>query len=159
RVRLVLAATLGGNYGVYSGFELCEASAIPNKEEYAGSEKYQLKAWNWDDPHNIREDIRRINALRRTSPALQQFTNVRFYNAWNDNIIYYGKATADRSNFLLFAVNLDPHQAHGAHFEVPLWEFGLPDDASIDVEDMITGQRFMWSGKVQHMLLAPQSNP
>jgi starch synthase (maltosyl-transferring) len=159
RVRLVLAATLGGNYGVYSGFELCEAAALPGKEEYANSEKYELKAWNWDDPRNIREDIRRINALRRSSPALQQFANVKFYNAWNDNILYYAKATEDLSDFLLFAVNLDPHHAHGAHFEVPLWEFGLDDGASIEVEDVLSGQRFTWTGKVQHMLLDPNHNP
>jgi starch synthase (maltosyl-transferring) len=159
RTRFMLAATLGGNYGIYSGFELCEATPLPGKEEYANSEKYQLKVWNWDDPRNIRDDIRRINALRRSSPALQQFANVQFYNAWNDNILYYGKATDDLSECLLFAVNLDPHQAHGAHFEVPLWTFGLDDTASIDVEDVLTGNRFTWTGKVQHMWLDPNENP
>ncbi len=159
RVRLVLAASLGGNYGVYSGFELCESAAVPGKEEYADSEKYQLKAWNWNDPANIREDIKRMNALRHASPALQQFANVKFYNAWNDNILYYAKATHDLSDVLLFAVNLDPHNPQGAHFEVPLWEFGLEDDASIEVEDMVAGDRFTWTGKVQHVLLDPQENP
>jgi starch synthase (maltosyl-transferring) len=159
RVRLVLAASLGGNYGIYSGFELCEAAAIPGKEEYADSEKYQLKAWNWNDPANIREDIKRMNALRHASPALQQFANVKFHNAWNHNILYYSKSTPDRSDFLLFAVNLDPHNPQGAHFEVPLWEYGLGDDASIEAEDMVSGHRFTWTGKVQHMLLDPQQNP
>lgn len=87
---------------------------------------------------------------------MQNFCNVTFYNAWNDNIIYYGKATADKSDFLLFAVNLDPINAQGAHFEVPLWEFALPDDASIEVENLLTGERFTWAGKVQHMLLDPK---
>jgi starch synthase (maltosyl-transferring) len=159
RVRFVLAATLGGNYGIYSGFELCEGTPLPGKEEYADSEKYQLKAWNWDDPRNIREDISRINALRRSSRALQQFADVQFFNAWNDNILYYAKATPDRRDFLLFAVNLDPHEAQGAHFEVPLWEFGLADDASIEVEDVLSGHRFTWTGKVQHMRLDPNENP
>jgi starch synthase (maltosyl-transferring) len=159
RVRLVLAASLGGNYGVYSGFELCESAAIPGKEEYADSEKYQLKAWNWNDPANIREDIKRMNALRHASPALQQFANVKFYNAWNDNILYYAKATPDLSDFLLFAVNLDPHNPQGAHFEVPLWEFGLGDDASIEAEDLVSGHRFTWTGKVQHVLLDPDEHP
>lgn len=159
RIRFVLAATLGSNYGIYSGFELCEAAALSGKEEYANSEKYELKAWNWDDPQNIRDDIRHINALRRSSPALQQFANVKFYNAWNDNILYYGKATADLDDFLLFAVNLDAHHAHGAHFEVPLWEFGLDDSASIEAEDVLSGQRLTWTGKVQHMWLDPEQNP
>jgi starch synthase (maltosyl-transferring) len=159
RVRLILAATLGGNYGINNGFELCEATSLPGKEEYADSEKYEIKAWDWDRAGHIRDDIRFINALRRSSAALQQFDNTVFYNAWNDNILYYGKATADKSEFLLIAVNLDPHSAHDADFEVPLWELGLPDHASIEVEDVASGHRFTWTGKVQHMRLDPNDQP
>jgi starch synthase (maltosyl-transferring) len=155
QARLILAATLACNYGVYNGFELCEGRPIPGKEEYLDSEKYEIKAWDWDRPGHIRDDIRLINRLRREHPALQQFQNLNFYNAWNDHILYYGKFTAEKESFVLVAVNLDPHNAQGCHFEVPLWEFGLPDEASIDVEDLVTGQRFTWTGKVQHMLLEP----
>jgi starch synthase (maltosyl-transferring) len=159
RSRLVLAATLAGNYGVYSGFELCEATPVPGKEEYLNSEKYEIKAWDWDRPEHIRPDIRLINKLRREHPALQEFANLAFYNAWNDNILYYGKMTPAKDDFLLFAVNLDPHHPQGAHFEAPLWEFGLPDEASIEAEDLVTGHRFTWTGKVQHMWLDPQERP
>ena len=84
QVRLVLAASLGGNYGVYSGFELCEATPVPGKEEYLNSEKFEIKAWDWERPGNIRPDIALMNRLRRERPALQSFANVTFYNAWND---------------------------------------------------------------------------
>jgi starch synthase (maltosyl-transferring) len=159
QARLLLAATLAGNYGIYSGFELCEATPLPDKEEYLNSEKYELKAWDWDRPGNIREDISLINRLRREHPALQQFTNLRFYNAWNDQIIYYGKWTDDKSDFILVAVNLESRSPQGAHFEVPLWEFGFPDEAAVDVEDLVSGGRFTWTGKVQHMLLDPHQRP
>jgi starch synthase (maltosyl-transferring) len=159
QARLVLAATLACNYGMYSGFELCEARALPGKEEYADSEKYEIKARDWNIEGNIREDISLLNRVRNTHRALQQFTNLRFYNAWNDQIIYYGKATPDLSDFLLVAVNLDPHKTQAAHFEVPLWEFGLPDSASIGVENLITGTRFTWTGKVQQMVLDPRERP
>jgi len=159
QVRLVLATTLGTNYGVYNGFELCEAAAMPGKEEYLNSEKYEIRAWDWDRPGNIKPDIMFVNMLRRENPALRQLTNLKFYNAWNDNILYYGKYTDDLSNFLLFAVNLDPHHPQGAHFEVPLWEFGLPDDAMIEAEDLVTGQPFTWTGKIQHMFLDPHQRP
>jgi starch synthase (maltosyl-transferring) len=159
QIRLFLAATLGTNYGIYSGFELCEATAVPGKEEYLNSEKYELKVWDWNRPGHIKEDVRRLNVLRQTSPALQTFANVTFYSAWNDNILYYAKMTPDRRDFLLFAVNLDPHNAQGAHFEVPLWEFGLPDDATIQAEDLVIGQHFSWTGKVQHMWLDPKERP
>ncbi|WP_423738615.1 alpha-1,4-glucan--maltose-1-phosphate maltosyltransferase [Chelativorans petroleitrophicus] len=156
QVRLFLAATLGGNYGVYSGFELCEAEALPGREEYLNSEKYEIRAWDWDRAGNIKTDIAFVNRLRRENPALRQFTNLKFYNAWNDSILYYGKFTDDLSNFLLFAVNLDPHNPQGAHFEVPLWEFGLPDDATIEAEDLVTGEPFAWTGKMQHMFFDPR---
>jgi starch synthase (maltosyl-transferring) len=159
RTRLVLAASLGGNYGVYSGFELCEATPVPGKEEYLDSEKYEIRAWDWHRPGNIRDDIRLMNRLRAERPALQSFANVTFYNAWNDQILYYGKKTPDRQDFVLFAVNLDPHNGQGADFEVPLWEFGLPDEASIDAEDLVTGNRFTWRGKIQHVWLDPEHNP
>ncbi len=159
QVRALLASTLSPVWGMYNGFELCEARAIPGKEEYLDSEKYEIRAWDWDRPGHIRDDIALFNRLRREHPALWELTNLEFYNAWNDNILYYGKMTAELDDFLLFAVNLDPHHAHGCHFEVPLWKFGLPDDAAIGVEDLVDGTRFVWHGKIQHLWLDPQVRP
>jgi len=42
-VRSTLAATLSSNWGIYSGFELCEAQPLAGREEYLDSEKYQLR--------------------------------------------------------------------------------------------------------------------
>ena len=159
RIRLVLAATLAGNYGLYNGFELCEASALPGKEEYLDSEKYEIRAWDWDREGNIKDDVRLVNRLRRNNPALQQLRNLTFLNAWNDQILYFMKYSDDRSNVILVAVSLDPHRPQGAHFEVPLWEFGLSDDATIRVEDLAAGGEFTWTGKVQHMWLDPNVQP
>lgn len=159
RVRALLAATLSPAWGMYNGFELCEARAMPGREEYLDSEKYEIRAWDWDRPGHIRDDIARFNRLRRAHPALWSLTGLEFYNAWNDNILYYGRMTADLKDFLLFAVNLDPHHAHGCLFEVPLWKFGLPDDASVGVEDLVHGTRFVWHGKIQHLWLDPQVQP
>lgn len=159
QTRLVLAATLGGNYGIYNGFEISEAQAVPGKEEYLNSEKYEIRTWDMDQPDNIQWDIRFMNHLRRENPALQDLTNLKFYQCWNDNILYYGKKTEDLSSFLLFHVCLDPHNEQGADFEVPLWEFGLPDDGSIEVEDMVTRHRFTWHGKYQHIHLNPHAKP
>jgi starch synthase (maltosyl-transferring) len=154
-IRAALAATLSGLWGVYNGFELCESEAIPGKEEYANSEKYQLRAWDWDRPGNIVSEITALNRLRRQNPALQTHRGVTFLLARNDAILYYEKATADRSNVVLVAVSLDPHQAQEAEFEVPLWSWKLPDQASLNVEDLLSGDRFAWHGKTQHMRLAP----
>jgi starch synthase (maltosyl-transferring) len=159
KARLVLAATLSPVYGIYNGFELCEATPIPGKEEYLNSEKYEIKAWDWDRPGNIKDDVRLINEIRRNNPALWRFTNLTFLNAWNDNIIAYYKMSAARDNLVIVAVNLDPHTPHGANFEVPLWEFGLPDSASTEAVDLVEDKRFTWNGKVQHVWLDPGERP
>jgi starch synthase (maltosyl-transferring) len=156
-IRAALAATLSGLWGVYNGFELCEATPVqPGKEEYKDSEKYQLRAWDWDRPGNIVAEITQLNRLRRENPALQSHLNVRFHNAFNDTVLYYEKATPDRSNVVLVAVSLDPFQAQEADFEIPLWEWGLRDDAALPATDLLTGERFTWHGKTQHLRLTPE---
>jgi starch synthase (maltosyl-transferring) len=155
QVRAVLAATLSGLFGVYSGFELCEAEPVPGKEEYWESEKYEVKPRDWQRAGNIIEDIARLNRLRRAFPALQTHLNVSFYNAWNDQILYYGKRAPGGSEIILVAVNLDPHNAQECDFEIPLWEFGLGDHDRLDVEDLVGGGRFRWQGKIQHLWLDP----
>jgi starch synthase (maltosyl-transferring) len=159
RTRAVLASTLSPLWGLYSGFELCEATPIPGREEYLDSEKYEIRAWDWDRPGNIREDVTRLNRIRRENPAMWDFTNLDFHPAWNDNVLVYSKITETRDNAILIAVNLDPRQAHGCNFEIPLWRFGLDDNATIGVEDLVSGSRFVWTGKVQHVWLDPQHNP
>ncbi|WP_239025316.1 alpha-1,4-glucan--maltose-1-phosphate maltosyltransferase [Rhodoligotrophos defluvii] len=155
QARLVLAATLTTVYGIYNGFELCEAAALPGREEYLDSEKYEIRAWDWDRPGNIRADVALVNRIRRENPALWSFANLAFLNCWNDQIIAYYKITAERDNCIVVAVNLDPHDTQSAAFEIPLWAFGLPDHASIDVVDLVTGSRFTWTGKVQSVTLDP----
>jgi starch synthase (maltosyl-transferring) len=159
KMRAVLAATLSSVYGLYSGYELCEGTPIPGREEYLNSEKYEIKAWDWDRPGNIRSYITRLNKIRRENPALHEYDNLRFYGAHDDNILYYGKMTKAKDNFILIAVNLDPNGAHGGTIEVPLWELGLPDSAHVEVEDLLTGGRFFWYGKFQQVHLDPQTNP
>ena len=97
--------------------------------------------------------------MRAEEPAMKDFRNLAFYNFYNENILYYGKRTQDRSSFLLFIVSLDPHNPQGGHFEVPLWEFGLPDNGSLKVEDLTDGRQFVWQGKVQHWWIAPSQRP
>jgi starch synthase (maltosyl-transferring) len=157
--RFLLAATLSGAYGIYNGFELCEATPVPGREEYLDSEKYEIKAWDWDGTGHIRDFIGRVNRIRRENPALHDHLNVEFYNAWNEQVLVYGRMTAQRDNVILIAVNLDPDSPQDAHFEVPLWRLGLPDHAGVDVEDLLTGSAFRWTGKIQHVRLDPAHNP
>ena len=159
QARLVLAATLNPLYGIYNGYELAEAAAIPGKEEYLNSEKYEIKTWDWDRPGHIKDDIRRINRIRRNNPALWRFNNLTFLNAWNDNIIAFYKLSLTRENLVVVAVNLDPHNTQAANFEIPLWEFGLTDTASVEAVDLTDDRRLTLTGKVQHVSLDPRIRP
>ncbi len=158
-IRAALAATLSGLWGMYSGFELCEADALPGKEEYQDSEKYQIKPRDWQAPGNIIAEISRLNHIRQTNPALHSHLGLRFYQAFNDQVLYYGKATPDLENFILVAVSLDPHRPQEAHFEVPLWEFGLPDHGYLEAEELMQGTKLLWHGKTQHWYFDPQRLP
>lgn len=158
-IRAALATMGSGLWGMYSGFELCEAEPVPGKEEYFDSEKYQLRPRDYQAPGNINAEIARLNQIRRENPALQTHLGFQAYTAWNDNILYFGKRTADLSNFILIAVSLDPHHAQEAHFELPLWELGLPDDASLAGEDLMNGHCWTWHGKVQWMRIEPWHLP
>ncbi len=154
-VRATLAATLSGNWGVYSGFELCEARPLPGKEEYVDSEKYEIKVWDLDRPGNIKDYIRTLNKIRRENEALHDFRNVRRLTAYNDNIIAYAKLNRDKTNCILVLVNLDPRNRQECAYDIPLWEWGLGDNGSVDVEDLIGGYRFTLYGKTHQIALDP----
>ncbi len=157
QMRFVLAATLSSVYGIYNGFELCEGTPVPGKEEFLNSEKYDYKVWDWDRPGNIKEYIRRVNNVRRENPALQELTNLSFHNAPDDNILFYSKTSGD--NTVLVAVNLDPYGVHDAHLELPLATLGIGENEEYVVEELISGRvlpgrrgRYFW------VRLVPEEN-
>ena len=158
-MRAALAATLSSAYGIYSGYELCESAALSGREEYLNSEKYEIRRRDWDQPGNIRSYISVLNRIRRDNPALHDFCNLRFYNAFDNAVLLYGKMTESRDNFLLIAVNLDPHTARAFSFELPLWEFGLADHDALQIEDLFSGASWQWRGKLQQLRLDPAVNP
>jgi starch synthase (maltosyl-transferring) len=158
-IRAALAATLSGLWGMYNGFELCEARALPGREEYLDSEKYEIRAWDWDRPGNIVAEIARLNQIRRSNPALQSHRGLEFHNAFDDAVLYYAKTSPDGRNTVLVAVNLDPYHAVEVEVEIPLWRFGLPDHASIGAEDLMREHAFTWYGKRQRIRLDPFDLP
>jgi len=158
-IRAALAATLSGLWGMYSGFEVCEAAPLPGREEYLDSEKYQIRIRDRTAPGNIVAEIATLNRLRKMNPALQSHLGLRFYNAFNDQVLVYGKALASHEDMVLVAVSLDPHRVQEAVFEIPLWEWRLPDHGSLAAEDLMRGHRFVWTGKLQRVRLDPGDLP
>jgi starch synthase (maltosyl-transferring) len=158
-IRSALAATLSPVYGIYSGFELCENAALPNREEYLDSEKYQWKERDWNAPGNIKQWIARLNQIRHENRSLHDYRNLRFHTADNPQVLFYSRMTAARDNILLFVVNLDPHHVQSAYLEVPVEEFGWMEGETYQVHDLMTDQRYVWSGRRAFVQLDPQSSP
>jgi starch synthase (maltosyl-transferring) len=159
KMRLVLAATLSSVYGIYSGYELCENEAVPGTEEYFNSEKYEIKARDWDAPGNLNGYIARVNTIRRENPALHEYRNLRFYPSDHDDILWYGKRSFDGGNTVLVAVNLDPFEPHHAAVHIPLDAMGIGADERFQAQELITGTRHLWKGAEQTIRLDPNEEP
>jgi starch synthase (maltosyl-transferring) len=157
--RVVLAATMSSVYGIYSGFELCENTPVPGKEEYLNSEKYEYKVWDWDRPGNISDYIARLNTIRRDHPALQEYYNLRFVETSDDQVLAYYKATPDHRDIVLVVVNLDPFHAHDTRLTLPLDALGMERTAQIRAEELFGNEIYMWTGPEQVLRLDPGSNP
>lgn len=155
--RLMLAATLAPSWGMYSGYELCENRALPQSEEYADSEKYQFKVWDWDRPGNIKDWIGRVNRIRREHAALQRLGGMRFLSAGNDQMLLYARFSPDFRDVLAIAVNLDPFGVQEGPIEIPGAELGLGDNFT--VTDLLAGPRGLWRGRHHWLRLDPQEMP
>ena len=157
--RLALAATLSSSYGVYSGYELAENEAVPGTEEYLNSEKFEIKPRNWKDPASIRGFITRINSIRRNNPALRSNRRLAFYPVDNEQLLFFGKSTADLTNIILVAVNLDPHNVQEGWLEVPLECLHIDEGEVFQVHELLLDNRFLWQGRKNFVRLDPAISP
>lgn len=170
-IRAALATLLSGLWGMVSGYELCEYAPLTVngvvKEEYLDSEKYELRARDWNHPGHIVREITRLNALRANHPALQSHLGLRFCAADNDAVLAFLRYVPDSAapgqpfgdDVLLVAINLDPQASRSCTLELPLWEWGLPDDGALAVTDLLRGHRFTWQGRWQPVHLDPAGLP
>lgn len=159
-MRLVLAATMASSYGMYGpAFELSMKDAVPGKEEYLNSEKYELVHWDWDREGNLKDLIARINTIRRENAALQTTWNLRFYTVDNEYILFYGKASEDLSNIILVVVNLDPYHTQSGWVTVPIRELGILPDQPYLVHELLTNDKYIWHGERNYVELNPAVSP
>ncbi|MEX2594641.1 MAG: alpha-1,4-glucan--maltose-1-phosphate maltosyltransferase [Anditalea sp.] len=157
-IRLILAATLSSNYGIYGPlFELGVNKAYPGKEEYIDSEKYEIKLWDWNRSTRIKELITSINEIRRENKALQSTWNIEFHETDNSQLFCYSKT--DEDNKLLIIVSLDPVYTQAGWVKVPLEYFGLKNRGPFVVHDLISGEQYTWRSEWNYIELRPQSMP
>ncbi len=159
--RLVLAATLSSNYGIYGpAYELMENNPVEaGKEEYLNSEKYEIKDWNLEDPRSLKKIIKLINRIRKENKALQNTHSLKFHETNNEALISYSKTTDDLNNIILVVVNLDPYHTHSGWLNFPLHEFEMSADTPYQVHDLIGGAYFLWSGEHNYVELNPGVMP
>jgi len=167
QVRLILAATLGANYGIYSGFELAENVPVrPGSEEYLDSEKYQIRPRDFAAPGNLSELIARVNAIRRDHRSLQFDHGLAFHETDNPQLICYSKRAPfdraqgrpDGADPILVVVNLDPVNMQHGHVKLPLAEWKLPLDSTVAAADLLATETYMWRGEWNYVRLDPATS-
>ncbi|WP_262966862.1 alpha-1,4-glucan--maltose-1-phosphate maltosyltransferase [Methylobacter psychrophilus] len=160
-LRLVLAATLGANYGIYGpAYELMEA--IPRdagSEDYLDSEKYQVRRWKLDREDTLKDFITRVNRIRKENSVLQQNKSLQFFHVDNDSLLCYAKTTPDNAEIILVVANLDPHHSQSGWVTLPLASLGLDAEHSYQVQDLLTSARFLWNGPRNFVDINPQVAP
>jgi len=155
-VRTALAALLSPSWGMYNGWELCEATPVPGKEEYLDSEKYQYKVWDWNRPGHIKEWIKLLNGIRNTHPALQEWHNIRFLDCTDPEILAFVKT--EGTDRLLVVVNCDYTKARDGWIDAPWADLGI-ESAPYYVTDLVTKERWHWNAGPNWVRLDPAICP
>jgi starch synthase (maltosyl-transferring) len=157
-VRVVLASTLGANWGIFGpALEQAEGRAArPGSEEYLDSEKYQIRHWDRNRAGTLPEIIARLNRIRRENRALQSNDRLHFHSTDNPAILCYSKATADFGNIVLAVVNVDPQFKHSGWVDLDLKALGLEPAEPYQVHDLLTGARYIWEGARNYVELDPR---
>jgi starch synthase (maltosyl-transferring) len=149
--RTVLAATLSSSYGIYSGWELCENARLDDREEYLDSEKYEIRARDWNAPGNIKDLITALNRVRREWPAMRLYDNLRFEAVTGSRTLFYRKALpiGDPDPLTSYpyhwrdpvyvAVNVDPTTAERALLHPDLPAVGIGWDEPYEMVDLLSG--------------------
>ena len=154
--RYALAATLSSSIGIYGPvFEQMISDAIPGKEEYYMSEKFQLKHYDWFKENKLTLLISKINAIRHQNEALQQTNNIKFCHIENDNLLAFYKWNQDKTNELLIVISLDQYYAQRGNVQLPLHDLGIYNGQQIRVEDLVTGSSYNWHSEWNFVELHP----
>ena len=151
-----LAATLSSSTGIYGPvFEYMITEALPGREEYKDSEKYQICHWNWEHENKLTLLISKINQIRKEEAALQQTNNIEFCDTDNDLVVAFYKYNDNKDNELLIISSLDPYYSKQAWVKLPLHSLGIHNGQSITVTDLITGNSYIWNKEWNFVELHP----
>ncbi len=158
--RLIMAATLSSNYGLYGPvYEFGVNTPHPGKEEYTDSEKYEIKHWDWHKQTRVKEIITNINRIRKENAAFHTTWNIHFAESNNDQILAYGKADKANQNIMFMAVNLDEHNVQEAMVKVPIAQLGILPGYPYIVHDLLRNEKYTWQDEWNYVRLDPHVMP
>jgi starch synthase (maltosyl-transferring) len=172
RIRAVLASLLSPSWGVYSGYELCERDALQSGdgsdapqngaapqngdehdapcggEEYAGSEKYQLRYRDWaaaaESGKTLAPFLAKLNAIRRANSALHWLRNLRFHDVDNPALLCWSKRDEQTGNTVLVVCSFDPKHEQWGNTTLHMAALGLREHERFTVTDQFTGASYDW---------------
>ena len=151
-----LAATLSSSIGIYGPvYEYMVSEAMPGKEEYHNSEKYEFFNWDWTVQNKLITVISRLNRIRHEQPSLQQTNNIQFCATDNDQVLAYYKYDDDKLDETLMICSIDPYYAKQTWVQLPLQALGIQVGQPIRVIELITGNSYIWDKEWNFVELNP----
>lgn len=154
--RYFMAATLSSNMGIYGPvFEQMIHDAVPGKEEYYQSEKYEIKHWDWFKENKLTILISKINHLRKERLSLQQTNNIKFCRIDNGQLLAYYKFDDNKEDETLMIVNLDPYYKQNGWLQLPLQDLGVREGHPLRLYDLITDSSYIWNKEWNYVELHP----
>ena len=154
--RYTLAATLSSSIGIYGPvYEQMISAALPGREEYLNSEKFQLCHYDWFKENKLTLLISRINHIRHQNEALQQTNNIKFCTINNDQLLAFYKWNQDRTNEVLIILSLDHYYSQKASVQLPLADLNVKHGHPVRMADMVTGNTYDWYSEWNYVELHP----
>jgi starch synthase (maltosyl-transferring) len=159
-IRLVLAATLSSNYGIYGPpYELCENIPVQGKEEYHDSEKYEVKKYDWKKTNRLTDIITILNRARKENKALQSTWNIQFCHCENPNLLAFVKTTEDLSSMMMIVVNLDPYNKQWGYIQLPKDRLKIKEQINVKLHDVMTDEHYTWTQEWNYTEIDPFKMP
>lgn len=157
-LRLVLAATLSSNYGIYGPpFERMEHVARSGSEDYLDSEKFEIRRWDTPFEGSLRDAIRAINAIRRAHPALQQTTSIAFHDTSDPSVLAFSKSW--RGSTVVVVANLDPRRTCTVQVTLDRAALGMQEGDRVVARELLSGDESIWTDGAVSFTLEPSPFP
>ncbi len=160
-VRLVLAATMTANYGVYGpAYQMLEHEPRePGSEEYRDAEKYQIRQRDLRGGDDLARLMTALNRIRRQHPALQQDRHAAVLETDNPQLFAFCKWSEDRASRIVVVVNLDFRWTQSGFVTVLPAQVDTAAHEPFEVEDLLSGERYRWHPGANYVRLSPEAMP